>query len=85
MSMSAEDKQAIADFKARMARVAEANEDDFKVKFSVDETGVEIEVIETADRHIFLQGNGSTIQEAIDAALKDLPECCQQWGYRSVE
>lgn len=82
--MNAEEKKAFAAFKGLMNRIAERNEDEFAVTMKTDEDGHHIEVIETADRHTFLDGNGDTVQAAIDDATKNIPDALNSWGYENV-
>jgi hypothetical protein len=82
--MNAQEKKAFADFKAHCAKLAEKNEDEWKVTMTTDEDGHHIEIIETADRHTFTDGHGSTVQEAIDDAMKNIPEALESWGYENV-
>jgi hypothetical protein len=74
-------KRALFEFKARMRRVAEKNNDEFKVTVTLDEKGHRIEVVETADGHTFLTATGADVLAAIEAALKELPGALESWGY----
>jgi ribosome-associated translation inhibitor RaiA len=77
-------KKALVEFKARMRRVAEKNNDEFKVTMTLDEKGHHIEVVETADGHTFLTSTGADVFAAIEAALKELPGALESWGYTNA-
>jgi hypothetical protein len=82
--MNAAEKKAYGDFQALMKRIAAKNEDEFKVTMTTDLDGHHIEVIETADRHTFLDGNGATIEEAVTDAINGIPAALESWGYEGV-
>lgn len=77
--------EALKEFKARMAAVARKNDDAFKTTVTFDEKGYHIEVVETADDHTFLTGNGLTFLEARDAALTRLPQALKDWDYEDSD
>jgi len=77
-------QKELAGFKARMNRVAEKNNDEFKVTMTVEDCFYRIEVVETADNHVLLAATapGSTV---VEAALKSLPDALASWGYVNVD
>jgi hypothetical protein len=83
--MNEADAKLIQEFKLRMTRIAKANRDEFKVTITTDEDGHHVEVIETADKHTLLSGDGATIAECLTDAVKDLPEMLEQWGYKDAK
>ena len=79
--MSNEEIDLIKGFKAAMRAVARQNDDDFQVTITVDERGYHVEVIETADGHTFLTGDGPDIDSAIGVAYASLGAAASEWGY----
>jgi hypothetical protein len=82
--MNAAEKKAYSDFMTLMVKIAKKNDDLFKVSMKTDLDGHHIEVIEMADGHTFLEGNGETIEEAVADATKGIPEALESWGYENV-
>jgi hypothetical protein len=82
--MNAAEKKAYGEFQTLMTRIAKKNCDDFKVTMTTDIDGHSIEVIETADRHTFLEARGATIEEAVANAIKNIPDALDSWGYENV-
>lgn len=74
----------------RLARVARKNKDEFKFKVEVGLTragGLLYRFVsqETAEGHEFCTAQGLTIDDAAEAAMADIGECCKAWGYKDCE
>jgi hypothetical protein len=82
--MSTKEKKVFAEFQTLMTRLAKKNGDDFKVTMTTDIEGHHIEVIETADNHVFLDARGETIEKAVANAIRDIPDALDSWGYENV-
>ena len=83
--MNAKEKQAFIAFKARMNDIAKKNGDQFNVTMTCDEHGYRIKVIETADRHVFIESvSAQNVEAAIADAMNDLLEALKSWGYKNV-
>jgi hypothetical protein len=83
--MNAKEKEEFFEFVARMVAIAAKNDDDFDISVTRDRNGHHAEVIETADRHTFIEGRGQTNAEAIANALASLPEALKSWGYEDAD
>ena len=77
-----QDIETLKQFKARMTAIARANNDSFVTTVTFDEKGYHVQVVEKADSHTFLTGDGTTFREAVDHALAGLIESLSDWGYR---
>lgn len=76
------DIEALKRFKARMIAIARANGDSFETTVTFDEKGYHIRVIERADKHCFLTGDGETVTAAFDDAYASLVDALKEWGYK---
>lgn len=78
--------KSIGDIIKRLQNIAKRNHDEFAYRIELEMTrGGELvywfKCIETADRHTFVDGFGTTIEEAIIGANANITEACEHWGY----
>lgn len=80
----------LEDFMRRLDRIAVANDDEFDYVLELElkkDSGMRFRftVVEHAEKHLFLQGDGDTIEEAVQAAEEELDGVDAPWGYKVVE
>lgn len=76
--------ETLKKFKTRMTAIGRANSDSLETTVTFDEKGYHILVVERADKHCFLTGNGINFFEAVEDALAQLPDALKDWGYKNV-
>lgn len=68
--------------------IAKKNDDEFKYKITIEPTrrGLEysFECRESADDHLFVSGDGPSIEDAVGNSAFQLGESCEEWGYDFV-
>lgn len=69
----------------RLERIAFLNEDEFKYKIEIFVKTTKLvfyfECAEQADGHIFVNGNGNSVESAIEDAAKSIEVAKASWGY----
>lgn len=70
----------------KLEEIAGKNGDSFRYGIGVEVTrrGISYSFVcsEKADGHEFLTGSGSSVFEAVEDAMKDLPQALKSWGYK---
>lgn len=68
-----------------LQQIAAINNDEFAYRIDVKTRGTRLvftfECFETADRHAFLEGHGTTFDECVNDALSGVDASCKAWGY----
>ena len=73
----------------RLNRIAEANHDEFKCAVTIEvrrrATAYRFFCAEPADNHVFVEGIGTTPDDAAKNAALKISEACVAWGYDEVD
>lgn len=69
------------DWENFVRRAGEVNSDELLSFTEVQGDGVQIRVIETADKHELLSIKAPTLPEAIELAYQTMPQALASWGY----
>ncbi len=68
----------------RLDSIAKKNGDRFKCSIEID-CGNRIfytfAAVESADNHVFVGGNGTTIEDAVRKTETNIESSCKSWGY----
>ncbi len=79
--------ERIAELIRQLQSIAVANQDRFSYKLEIEPTRkglrYSFSATEDADGHCFVMGYGATIEEAIEDALANIKEACEEWGYKA--
>jgi hypothetical protein len=82
-------EQKIKEIVARLDELAAKNEDEFSysieiVKLRRGTPNLRFHFVckESAEGHVFVDGQGWNISDAVDEAAKAIEAACVQWGYK---
>lgn len=79
--------KSIENLIGELEHVAKKNKDGFRyrIEIVVQRSGITYQFFaeETADGHMFVSGGGSTIEEAVQNAHRDVPDSIEEWGYET--
>ena len=76
------ESKLIADLTNKLYKIAKSNSDEFECYIKYNGRYFSFICQETEDEHIFTEGRGETITEAIKNAEENIEETCKEWGYK---
>lgn len=81
--------QQIEKIVRQLSAIAANNDDEFTFRIEIESVrNIQFPIRfnfvceETAEGHTFVNGNGATIEAAVESARADLDEACKLWGYK---
>lgn len=72
----------------QLRRIAKENKDEFEIMRHVhahERMMYEFICRESKEKHVFVSGLGTTLEEAVLDAGNDIAAACNQWGYKYVD